>query len=532
MSRLLVMSVLLIHPPVVKPSEPPAGLARLAGALSSHGIPYVMLDANIEGIMHLIDNAPFGTDRWTQRARRNSVRNLASIRDRSLYDSFAKYRRVVEDLSRLLSVSAAPYGVKMSIADYQDRKGSPVKSQDLLYAAEHPEENPFHGYFKERLGALMYSDDYSVVGFSLNYLSQALTTFAMIGFIKKRFPSLKIVLGGGLVTSWMKSPSWKNPFSGLVDHCIAGPGEIPLLSLLGRKPQAGVHCQPDFRGFPVDDYMAPGFILPYAASTGCYWGRCSFCPERAEGNKYIQIPTRTVTSELGRIASDTKATLIHLVDNAISPGALRAFVKEPPGAHWYGFARVTDELADPDLCSALKRSGCVMLKLGVESGDQDILDAMQKGTDLSQVSKALMSVAKAGIATYVYLLFGTPCETEREARATLNFVAKHSQYITFMNVAIFNLPLNSPETRELELKTFYEGDLSLYTDFVHPKGWDRRMARAFLDKEFKKNPAVRQIIQRQPPFFTSNHAAFFTGAHVAPSSGKARRDSPSRSRIR
>ncbi|MBP6940889.1 MAG: radical SAM protein [Syntrophorhabdaceae bacterium] len=503
------MSVLLIHPPVVKPSEPPAGLAKLAGALSSHGIPYVMLDANIEGILSLIDNAPSGADRWTQRAGRNSARNLAGIKDRSLYDSFAGYRRVVGEICRLLDVSAAPYSVKMSVADYRYRKGSPVKSRDLLFAAEHPEENPFHKYFEKRLGGLLQGEDCSMAGLSLNYLSQALTAFAMIGFIKKRFPSLKIVLGGGLITSWMKSAAWRNPFSGLVDHCVAGPGEAPLLSLLGREPQGNVHYQPDFRGFSVDDYMAPGFVLPYAASTGCYWGRCSFCPERAEGNRYTQVSPHAVTAELNRIVSDTKPVLIHLVDNAISPAVLRALVKDRPGVPWYGFVRVTDDLLDPDFCSALRRSGCAMLKLGIESGDQGVLDAMQKGVGLSQVSRVLKSLAKAGIATYAYLLFGTPYEAEREARATLNFVAKHSQYITFMNVAIFNLPVNSPDSRGLELKTFYEGDLSLYTDFVHPKGWDRRTARAFLDREFKKDPAIRQVIQRQPPFFTSNHAAFF-----------------------
>jgi hypothetical protein len=503
------MSLLLIHPPVVKPCEPPAGLAKLAGALSSHGIPYYILDANIEGILSLLDNAPDGPDRWTQRARRNSVRNLASIRDRALYDNFAKYRRVVEDICRLLNVSAAPYDIKMSIADYQDRKCSPVNSTDLIYAAEHPEENPFHRYFEKRLGELLQGEDYSMVGFSLNYLSQALTTFAMIGFIKKRFPSLKIVLGGGLITSWMKSTAWRNPFSGLVDHCVAGPGEMPLLSLLGRKPQDNVHHQPDFRGFPVDDYMAPGFVLPYATSTGCYWSKCSFCPERAEGNQYIQASPHMVTAELDHIVSDTKPALLHLVDNAISPAVLRALVKDHPGVPWYGFVRVTDDLADPDFCSALRSSGCVMLKLGAESGDQDVLDAMQKGIDLPQVSKALKALAKTGIATYVYLLFGTPYEAEREAHTTLNFIAEHSQYITFLNVAIFNLPVNSPDAKELELKTFYEGDLSLYTDFIHPKGWDRRTVRAFLDKEFKKDPAIRQIIQRQPPFFTSNHAPFF-----------------------
>jgi hypothetical protein len=503
------MSLLLIHPPVVKPSEPPAGLAKLAGALSGNGIPHRMLDANIEGILSLLANAPGGTDKWTQRASRNRARNLASIRDRSLYDNFAKYRRVVEEVCHLLNVSAAPYDIKMSIADYHDRKGSPVNSTDLIHAAEHPEENPFHRYFEERLGGLLQGGDHSMVGLSLNYLSQALSAFAMMGFIKKHFPSLKIVLGGGLVTSWMKSPAWQNPFNGLVDHCVAGPGEMPLLSLLGKKPQGDVHCQPDLRGFSVNDYMAPGFILPYATSTGCYWGRCSFCPERAEGNRYIQVSPRKVTPELGCIVSDTKPALIHLVDNAISPAILKALAEDRPGVPWYGFARVTDELADPDLCSALKHSGCVMLKLGVESGDQGVLDAMQKGIDISQASKALKTLAGAGIATYVYLLFGTPYETERKARTTLNFIAEHSKYIDFMNVAVFNLPVNSPEAAGLELKSFYEGDLSLYTDFVHPKGWDRRTVRAFLDKEFKKDPAIRQIIQRQPPFFTSNHAAFF-----------------------
>jgi hypothetical protein len=69
--------------------------------------------------------------------------------------------------------------------------------------------------------------------------------------------------------------------------------------------------------------------------------------------------------------------------------------------------------------------------------------------------------------------------------------------------------VNSPETREVEIVDFYEGDLSLYTDFRHPEGWGRRQVREFLDKEFKRNPAVQSIMRRQPPFFTSNHAPFF-----------------------
>jgi hypothetical protein len=55
---------------------------------------------------------------------------------------------------------------------------------------------------------------------------------------------------------------------------------------------------------------------------------------------------------------------------------------------------------------------------------------------------------------------------------------------------------------------FSEADLSLYTDFVHPAGWDRKSVRLFLDQRFKRNPAIAPIIRRCPPFFGSNHAPF------------------------
>ncbi len=112
---------------------------------------------------------------------------------------------------------------------------------------------------------------------------------------------------------------------------------------------------------------------------------------------------------------------IHIVDNAISPAVLKALIKEPPGSPWYGFVRMTQELTDPDFCARLKDSGCVMLKIGVESGDQDVLDAMRKGIRIGDVSQGLRALSEAGIGTYIYLLFGTPWENEPSARRTLEF---------------------------------------------------------------------------------------------------------------
>lgn len=150
-----------------------------------------------------------------------------------------------------------------------------------------------------------------------------------------------------------------------------------------------------------------------------------------------------------------------------------------------------------------------MLKLGVESGAQDVLESLHKGIDLGTVSRVLKALRSAGIGTYVYLLFGTPPENLEKARQTLAFTVRHADCITFLNVALFNMPLYGPDARTHKTKPFYEGDLSLYTAFEHPLGWDRPKVRAFLDREFNRHPAVAAIQRREPPLFTSNHAPFF-----------------------
>lgn len=502
--------MLLIYPPVAKISEPPAGLAKLAGALNHFNISCRVVDANLEGMLHLL-NTPctaVTSDTWTRRACRHLQDHLIALRDGEIYQNIDRYKQAVTDINRVLQVKGRAAGVDLNLGNYVDHQLSPVKSIDLIKAATSFPQNLFYPYFSQRLPFLLKDEKPTMVGFSVNYLSQALCAFAMIGFLRHICPELKIILGGGLVTTWMRMPGWKNPFKGLVDDLIAGPGEEPLLSLLGKRHLKS-NGMPDYQSFCRNRYIAPGFILPYSASSGCYWQRCSFCPERAEGNPYRPLPVKEAVRQMKRLVAQTKPALIHLLDNALSPSLLKALAENPPGAPWYGFARISRQLADVDFCRALKRSGCVMLKLGLESGAQNILDDMQKGISLEEASLGLEALEKAGIASYVYLLFGTPTETRGEAHKTLEFTVRHSSRMGFLNLAVFNLPAYGPEVDKLNTRQFYEGDLSLYKQFNHPKGWNRNQIRQFLNKSFKRHPAVSPILRRDPPVFTSNHAPFF-----------------------
>ena len=496
--------MLLIFPPIAKACEPPAGIARLAGTLRTNGVRCRLWDANLEGQLWLLEQLPPVDDTWTGRAWRSRQRHLQGLREPALYGNPSRYSTAINDLNRLLQVAGRPFHADITLADFHHGELSPVRSKDLLWAAAHPEISPFYPFFQERLPDLM--EGISSVGISICFLSQALCGFTLIGLIRRKYPQVKIVLGGGLVTSWLARPDWRNPFGNLVDLMIGGPGEQPLLELLGCDHPHKTAI-PDYSRLPLQDYLSPGLILPYSASSGCWWNRCSFCPERAEGNRYLPLPTSRVLEELRHLTSQYQPRLIHLLDNAISPAVLMGLIQHPPGATWYGFVRFIPQLADIEFCRALRQSGCVMLKLGIESGDRTVLDRLNKGIELEQAGRILENLNRAGIAVYGYLLFGTPAEDEAAARRTMQFVLRYHESITFLNLAIFNMPLFCDEVAEYETELFYDGDLSLYTGFRHPEGWGRGEVRRFLRNVFCKAPEIAAIIRRDPPFFSSNHAA-------------------------
>lgn len=499
--------ILLIFPPLAKACEPPAGISRIAGFLRGNDQKCTLWDANIEAQEYLLSLEQHPEDTWSRRAWKNMRRNLSALRDPGLYTNIDRYQRAVRDSNRALSQSCKDSGVSINLADYQEEHLSPHQSADLLYTATHYKDSVFFPFYKKRFPELLAETEAQFIGISLNYLSQALSAFALAGYLQKEYPSHTLIIGGGLITSWLRSPGWSNPFNQLFDHIIEGAGEAPLLKLLAHKSHLSHHA-PDFKDLPLGDYLAPGLIIPYSASSGCYWNRCSFCPEKAEGGMYKKLSSAHVLQDLQYLKKTFKPRLIHMLDNAVAPSLMQEMIQNPIGVDWYGFARVSPELAEPEFCMQLRKSGCLMLKLGIESGSQKVLDAMDKGINLTLVEKSLTALKSAGIATYVYLLFGTPAETLVEAQQTLDFTVRNADGIGFLNLAVFNLPRNSDEAESLQIHDFSGGDLGLYSDFIHPTGWNRKDVRRFLANDFKAHPKIKPILQRDPPFFTSNHAPF------------------------
>jgi len=503
--------MILLFPPVAKPCEPPAGVAYLAAALKENGIESRVVDASIQGFHYLIQQELSADDSWSERALKNRDAILADLRDPALYANEDRYHQRVYDLNRLLSLAVDTTRFRLTLSDYTDRGLSPLRSSDLMESARTCHTNPFFPFFEDRLKPMLARWESPWVGISVCYLNQALVGFALAGWIRCNFPEKKIVMGGGLISSWMSRPDFSSPFSGLIDYMISGEGEIPLLELLGKPGTTCRHYVPDYCFADPRAYVSPARVLPFRTTIGCYWRKCRFCPEKAETRRYSTQRASRVLSDTLTLAQRFNPDVIHFIDDAVTP----AFLKALAGAGtdlpftWYGFVRFEKILEDPDFCVQLRRSGCLMLKLGLESGDQNVLDRMNKGTTLDRASRILKNLHQAGIFTYVYLLFGTHFEDRSSALTTLAFTKAHHPWIDYLNLAVFNLPRFSEDAYHLAPRDFYEGDLSLYSNFVHPSGWDRKQVKQFLDKTFKKQMATGSLIRKNPAFFSANHAMFF-----------------------
>lgn len=69
----------------------------------------------------------------------------------------------------------------------------------------------------------------------------------------------------------------------------------------------------------------------------------------------------------------------------------------------------------------MKKAGCHLIKIGVESGSQEILDRVKKGVTLDEVRTTFALCRKIGIKTHAHFMIGNPGETEETVKATIAF---------------------------------------------------------------------------------------------------------------
>ncbi|MCK5913789.1 MAG: radical SAM protein, partial [Desulfuromusa sp.] len=289
-----MIDTLLLQPPALIPSEPPLSLAILYSALLDAGISTKVLDANLDAYLYLLDG-----DRLAELAGENpktSIRRALKHRQQSLEllcspkrkPSFPRYSTAVRYLNLLLSLwSDENRNERLTLGDYQYDGRSVFNPGDLNLFSHGHLRTLFYPYFQNELLPRIKEYQPQRVAISINYLHQVFPAFELAGLLRRQFPDLELVAGGGLITSWQEPLQYHKYKLPPFDRLVFGPGEASLVAL-AKGPASDqyyltdntdIGFVPDFSFAEFDHYFSPQPVLPISASRGCYWQKCLFCPE-------------------------------------------------------------------------------------------------------------------------------------------------------------------------------------------------------------------------------------------------------------
>ncbi len=292
------------------------------------------------------------------------------------------------------------------------------------------------------------------------------TAMKLVKIAKQACPNCITIAGGAHVTFWDDHALEECPE---LDIVVRKEGENTVLELVQRieagksfSDVVGTTCRVDDKIvrnpdrpyiedldalpfparhlWPMEKFKELEDILYLATSRGCvYW--CEFCTTvRMHGRKYRMRSPKNVVDELEFLHNKYGNSKFTFCDDAFTVDQPRteALCSEILGRglkiEWNCGTRV--DMLTQDLLAKMKAAGCVSVWFGVESGTQQVLDAMKKGISPELTMKVLGWVREADLMPVPNVILGFPGETKQSAWKTIKFVENVSpDSVGFYNVA-------------------------------------------------------------------------------------------------
>jgi len=298
------------------------------------------------------------------------------------------------------------------------------------------------------------------------------SAYAIARKIKQRLPTVKMVLGGPH-PSVLPEEALGFPE---IDFVLAGEAETTLPRLVRGAPPEDVpglawrdadgliRCNPPppliddldtlpppaFDKLPLDRYrpsLGNYQHLPSLGITmtrGCY-GQCTFCSRSLFGTRVRSFSTGRILSLVEDLRDRYHIREIQFYDDIFLGTKRRiqefceAMIARKVGVSWACFMRA--ELTDEATARLMRKAGCYLVDFGIESGDEEILQTMNKRVQLQRTLDAAMTFRGAGVQLKCGFLFGYPGETRASLLRTIDLAVRLAP-----DVAVFNLATPYPGT--------------------------------------------------------------------------------------
>jgi radical SAM superfamily enzyme YgiQ (UPF0313 family) len=321
---------------------------------------------------------------------------------------------------------------------------------------------------------IKYNPQY--VGFSVDPINIG-SSLNIAKILKNRFPDVKIIFGGtGILYSWQILLK-KYPF---IDFCVVGEAEYSLPKLLNSLDKnlsinvAGVaynvkgnvkYSPPigltDMNKLPApnyDDFKVKNYAyIGVETQRGCI-NRCAFCSIRfCLGSEiYREKKIKNIIKEI-KILKDKYGSKFFFCDNILNASKKRIddlcknLMKE--NISWEGFFFPN---IDKETAMLMKKAGCRLAWLGIESFDDETLSKMNKMIKKENIVKTIKNLHEAGVPIEAQILALFPTESLIGFLKTCYNLLKYNRFIDGLDMATFVNTYNSlvhrnPERYDIRL---------------------------------------------------------------------------------
>jgi hypothetical protein len=527
------MQVKLIFPPQWTPTQPYLGIACLSAYLKEEGIDCQQIDLNamfydhilhkpfIEENMHILEEK-FAELEKKKRLRKKEKQEYRKIAPYSavadyILDHFEESIRFIKSRKALSDIDA--YVFHLGVINHALRIYSlgqdsidislsnmtvPVnvrKSSDILRGIRR--DSTLKAIYETALLDKVTAGNPEICGISITGISQILPALLLSYCIHQKDPSIRVIMGGSILTRITNSVSALNNILKFCDGIIAKEGEIGLSKyckgykneeipgLVYKKKKKIVINNaeyiknlddlptPDFEELDFSLYFSPEKVLPVYATRACYWGKCAFCDHGFGYHKGYRVRSPERVVEDLSYLSKRWTQYFTFSDESIQPRHLhqisREIVRTSLDVRWIANVRGEGKLTK-EICDAMYEAGGRVLLFGFESGSQKTLDAMRKGIRIETFKRDLECSSLSHIWNHGFLFFGFPGETPRDALQTIDFVRHNTDILHSVGDAVFSLGTHSQianETALFEIQSIEQTggeDMAIWLDYTVKSG--------------------------------------------------------------
>ena len=177
----------------------------------------------------------------------------------------------------------------------------------------------------------------------------------------------------------------------------------------------------DWRNFP-DKHFVPTVQMRTARS--CAY-KCAFCCYPIMAGELSLTNLDVIEKEMIYLKSRGVENIVFIDDTFNIPqnrfkDLCKMMIRNKFNFNWFSYFRASN--ADKESIHLTAESGCKGVFLGIESGDQDILNKMNKAVKVEKYISGIQELNRLGVFTFVSLIVGYPGETSRSVTNSIQFL--------------------------------------------------------------------------------------------------------------